>query len=551
MSFVLRPYQEFAIDAVKNWIKYKPETNGYVKAPGGSGKSILIAKTAEFCFDAGKRVIILARNEKLLTQNRAKFSPQYQEHIGIFCAGIGEKNLGKPITIASIQSIHGYGKEITADIILIDEVQNLHSDEDSDTQYWKFIKDLGSPQIIGYTATDFRSGSGKLTFGDMICDIPIQALIDGGWLIPPNNKVTGNINLSEVQILRGEYNGQQLEDIYLEPELLAKSIEALQKYAGDDIFSVVIFTQSRKHGKVLQDAMFDNNLFDSVYVDGDTPKDELAIILKNFEDRKFKYLINVALLIEGWDCPSIDCIAIFTSTTSRGKFEQIIYRGTRPAPHLNKTSFKVIDLGGNFQLHGPLGKPYKEKSKKETKQEIGKICPTCECWYPGANIKECKECGYIFPPAESHKVNHHYEADTKSKTIYNGDIETYDITGVSYKEHTSKKSGSISLRVDYHSPGCNKYGSVSAYYQPHHAKDFVRGKAWKFFKDAGHELTSPVESYSMDDLLFKCLLLKQPKQIVVDYGKEFPEIKQVIYDEHRKEYPESIDTLLDSDIIEF
>lgn len=530
--YELRPYQDYALSAIKNWLKYKPGVNGYVKAPGGAGKSVLIAKTAEFCFDAGKRVIILARNEKLLTQNRDKFSAPYQEHIGIYCAGIGEKILTKPITIASIQSINA--QQTTADILLIDEIQNLHLDDESDTQYWKFIKAIGEPQIIGFTATDWRTGSGKLTFGEKICDIPIQALIDGGWLIPPTNKVIGNINLNDVQIVRGEYSGQRLEDIYLEPELLAKSIEALQKYAADK-HSVVIFTQSRNHGKILQQAMDDNGMVDSVYVDGETDKEDLHKTLDAFELREFKYLINVALLIEGWDCPSIDCIAIFTSTTSRGKFEQIIYRGTRPALQWNKTSFTVMDLGGNFQRHGALGSPYREKSKREAIREIGRICPICEEWYAGANISECKGCGYQFPPAESSLVSHNHEADTNSKTIYTGEIETYDVTGVSYKKHKSKKTGSISLRVDYHCPRANKYGSISAYYQPHHEKDFIRGKAYKFFKDHGWDAFGDIGKYPMEDLLFHAVTLKQPKQIVVDYAKPFPEIIKYIYE--KKETP--------------
>lgn len=545
-----RPYQDYALTAIKNWIKYKPDSNGYVKAPGGSGKSVLIAKTAEFCFDAGKRIIILARNEKLLTQNRDKFAQEYWQHIGIYCAGIGEKILHRPITIASIQSI--YEQIVPCDILLIDEVQNLHPDDESDTQYWKFIKAIGEPQIIGFTATDWRTASGSLNFGEKICEIPIQALIDGGWLIPPAPpKTIGDIDLSNVQIVRGEYNGQQLEDIYLDPELLAKSIEALQKYAKDR-HSVVIFTQSRKHGKVLQQAMLDNDFSNVVYVDGETPKDELSLTLDSFARREFKYLINVALLIEGWDCPPIDCIAIFTSTVSRGKFEQIVYRGTRPAPHLGKQSFTVIDLGGNFRRHGALGSPYKEKSKREAKREIGRICPVCESWFPGANIRECSDCGYAFPEPENSKVDHNHSPDTESKTIYTGETEIYTVTGVSYHEHVSRKKGTTSLRVDYHCPGANKYGAISAYYQPHHSNDWVRGKAHKFFKDHGWDIFGDISAYSMDDLLWHAANLKKPTQIIVNHGKEFPEIIKYIYEEKKiSTQPESISNILDDDFIPF
>jgi len=548
-----RPYQDYALTAIKNWIKYKPDSNGYVKAPGGSGKSVLIAKTAEFCFDAGKRIIILARNEKLLTQNRDKFSPEYWQHIGIYCAGIGEKILHRPITIASIQSIYSMGEALNGGnlILLIDEVQNLHPDDESDTQYWKFIKAIGEPQIIGFTATDWRTASGSLNFGDKICEIPIQALIDGGWLIPPAPpKTPGDIDLSDVQIVRGEYNGQQLEDIYLEPELLAKSIEALQKYAKDR-HSVVIFTQSRKHGKVLQQAMLDNGFSNVVYVDGETPKDELSLTLDSFARREFKYLINVALLIEGWDCPPIDCIAIFTSTVSRGKFEQIVYRGTRPAPHLNKTSFTVIDLGGNFRRHGALGSPYKEKSKKEAKREIGRICPVCESWFPGANIRECSDCGYVFPEPENSKVDHNHNPDTESKTIYTGETEIYTVTGVSYHEHVSRKKGTTSLRVDYHCPGANKYGAISEWLSPHNTSEYARGKAHSFFKERGWDAFGGIWNYDMQTLLYHAGNLKKPSQIVVDHSEKFPKIIKYIWDEMKMEPQKTMDEILDGDFIPY
>src|ERR1700689_3696531 len=136
--FPLRDYQDYAVSCIINHIKYKPDSHGYIKACGGAGKSIMIAAIAEYCYDAGKRIVILQRNEKLLTQNRDKFALQYRDHIGIYCSGLREKDLTRPITIASIQSIYAQGAEAKPAICLIDEVQNLHPDDEGDTQYWQF-----------------------------------------------------------------------------------------------------------------------------------------------------------------------------------------------------------------------------------------------------------------------------------------------------------------------------------------------------------------------------------------------------------------------------
>lgn len=521
--FPLRDYQDYAVSCAVTHLKYKPDENGYIKACGGAGKSVMIAALAENCYDMGKTVVVLARSEKLLTQNRAKFHERYLPHIGIYCSGLGEKMLDKPITIASIQSI--WDKRLQPDICLIDEVQNLHPDDGGDTQYWQFLRDAGNPQIIGFTATDFRTGSGKLTFGKMIADIPIQPLIDAGFIITPSTKVVATPDVSGVQIIRGEYNEGQLEEIYLEPELLGKSIEILQSYTAT-LHSVVIFTQSRKHGKVLQQAMLDNGM-EAVYVDGSTPKDELRVILDDFEALKFKYLINVALLVEGWDCPSIDCVAVFLKTLSKGKFEQILFRGTRPAPHLHKKSFLVLDMGGNFMEHGPLGSPYVGRKKGEAVQSQGKICPECE-EYTKPLAKECPDCGYIFPEPERPKVTHNYEPDTASYSATPA-LETFDVHNVTYKKHKSK-AGNDTLQISY---ACSygKYGNIAEWYSPFHENDWARSKVEALFSSRGHALGSPVNTYSWDDLLFKAEQMKRPTRITVDFKDKFPRIARVDFDE--------------------
>ena len=506
--YPLRDYQQEAHRAVMNWIKYRPGQNAYVKAPGGAGKSVLIAACAEACYALGERVAILTRSEKLLTQNFAQLAPEYQQFSGIYCAGIGRYELDKPILFASIQSITNKGKDLKINRVLIDEIQNLHPDEESDTQYWNFIRDLGNPPIQGWTATDFRTGSGSLKFGRKIYDIPIKPLIDKGFLIPPINKVVHDIDLSDVTIVRSKYDDKQLEEIYLDDKLLDKSISILKQYTKLR-HSVVIFAQSRNHGKILQQAMVDNGMH-AVFVDGDMDKEkELNPILEDFQNRKIKFLINVDLLVEGWDCPTVDCVAVFTSTMSKGKFEQILYRGTRLAPHLNKTDFLVLDLGGNFESHGALGSPYTEPSKKEIKQKKGKICPSCEEYVMPPSLMECPDCGYVFTPAEARQINHESTPDFASDAIYDGDsdIEKFQVLETQYKIHRSLK-GSMSLKVEYLISG-HKY-PISEWLSPYGSRS-AYVKQWLL--ERGHDIYGDINQYSLDDLLFFTNKLNSPTHI--------------------------------------
>lgn len=540
-EFVLRDYQSSAVDAALVWIKYKRGVNGYVVAPGGSGKSIMIAAVAGACADMKMRVLILARSEKLLRQNRAKINGP----AGIYCAGLNEYDLSQQITLASIQSISGVNTH--ADIILVDECHEISPDSGDETQYWKFFESCGNPQIIGFTATAFRTTSGKIKWGEEIINIPIKPLIEAGYLVAPKNKVTNTPDLSNVKIVMGEYHQKQLAELYEDFTLLDASIKKIWQYSQGR-HSILIFVQSIKHGEMLQNAMMDNDMESCFFVDGDTPKPALKTILERFEARQFRYLINCNLLTTGYDAPNIDMVAVIRSTVSKGLFEQMVYRGCRPYP--GKDNFLLLDMGGNLEQHGPLGSPYQEKGSKERKTAPGRICPVCETYTNSIKDRECADCGFKFPESEIRKVGHGYDGDSHSETVYSGAIEEYEITGVRYLQHKSK-AGNQTLRVDYLCAG-TKYGAISEWFSPHHENEWARQKCAKFFSDRGHQLGSDTNSYSWDDLLWHCQHLKKPIRITVNHSEKFPRITKYEYEQSdRASHTASVSELLGDDFLPY
>lgn len=551
--YELREYQESVVKACAAWIKYRAGVHGYVTSPGGSGKSIMIAKVAEFCYDSGFAVLILARSEKLLTQNKAKLSDNYQPHIGIYCAGLDEKDLSKPITIASIQSLAGAdimgaleGKRL---ICLVDECDEISPDSDDESQYWTLFNALGNPQIIGFTATPFRTKSGKINWGEEIINIPIKPLIDKKYLVPPTNKVGAAPDLSGVKVTLGEYAQGELEDIFLEPELLFNSIQKIKTYSQQRN-SVLIFCQSLKHADILAHNMELNGM-PCVTVDGKTDKDKLSAILGEFSHRKFKYLLNCNLLTVGYDMPSIDMIAVVRSTMSKRLWEQMLYRGTRL--YEGKTDFLVLDMGSNFATHGALGSPYLEKGTKETKRAMGRVCPSCETFVP-VTAKCCTDCGYEFLKEEPRKINHSYDVDMESEAVYSQPVTEYQVSEVIYRIHTNRKTQAKSLRVDYVCSG--GYGIVSEWLSAWHENDWVRNKVATFFRQRGYTLGSDSNSYSEDDLLWHANNLKKPVRIVVDHSEKFPRVKDYIYEEnggsnHTAGVAKMVESVLGDDFIQF
>jgi len=515
----LRPYQQSAVDAALNHYKYRGGVHGYVTAPGGSGKSHLIAAVAEgiLALGAGK-VVVLARSEKLLTQNHSKFSPEMVPYIGMYCAGLGVKDATRPITIASIQSIASVVMEDVA-AILVDECDEINT-ADEESQYASFFTACGSPTIIGFTATPFRTASGGISWGEEIINIPIAPLFDGGHLTRPTNKVGTMLDLSDVPVRLGDYAAREIEEVYSDPSLLRISVEKIKQYSAERS-CVLIFCQSHRHADILANAM-EHNAMPATIVSGDTDKEELGCILNDFADGRVKYLINVNLITRGYDIPPVDMIVVLRATKSKRLWEQMLYRGTRLHP--GKVNFLVLDMGNNFITHGPLGSPHVAARGREVGAYIGKICPVCEDYVPKSSMAECPDCHYQFPEADERSVSHSSRADTTSDTVYDGPKdERYEVVDVTYKRHKGKAGKPDTLRVEYWC-GFGKYGNACEWLSVMpEASQWARDKAKAWFKFRGNEIGDPAE-YTFDDLLWHTEQLRKPTYITIDHSGQYPRV---------------------------
>lgn len=535
----LRPYQEAAVQVTLNWLKYK-DTPAILSLPTGSGKTHVIGALAEHYYNLGKRVLIMAHRKELLEQAGNVINVPF----GYYSASLGHKNLAELITIAGVQSLSRVSDIDPYDLIIADECHRLSNNDEG--QYWDTIKRHPEAKLIGLSATPFRMKGSKLTWGEIVYEIGYRQLLNEKYLAPLVNKLKSTPDLSSVTVTAGDYSVDELEYVMVEGGLIIAAIKNIKAYSADRR-SVLIFCVSVKHCHLLGDLMAKNDM-PAMVVSGETPMTERDAMVNNFKSGALRYLINCEVFLEGFDAPNVDMIACLRPTKSKALWEQLLGRGVRKSP--NKENCLLMDMSGNLAEHGGLGWPYREKGRKEIKREPGKICPVCETYtLPAA--RECPDCAFQFPEPESPKAAHNKGADTKSDVYYEGEIETYNVTGVSYREHKSKKKGTISLRVDYHCPQANKYGTVSAYYQPHHANEWVRGKAHKFFKDHGWDAYGGIEAYKMEDLLWHAANLRKPTQIVVDYSKEYPEIIKYVYDTEKSGSGDTArDSGVDTDILE-
>ncbi len=79
-------------------------------------------------------------------------------------------------------------------------------------------------------------------------------------------------------------------------------------------------------------------------LDGGTDHDRRRGILLRLRSGDTRIVVNVGVLAEGWDEPSIQCIVVATPTNSQVKYTQLAGRGLRTFP--GKRDCLIIDVVG-------------------------------------------------------------------------------------------------------------------------------------------------------------------------------------------------------------
>lgn len=393
--FKPRPYQQEAIDAAKAELRAGVDPI-LIEAATGAGKSLLIAYIAEWLHEisGGKKVLCLAPQRELVLQNAAKYKA-LGAPCSIFSASAGAKSTRHPVVFGTpgtvSRSISRFLNDYCA--VVIDEAHGITPTIRGIIEAMR----AKNPRlrIIGTTATPFRLGSGYIyrigpsgkANSDDTCRDPyflkcvyrIEApdLIKQGYLTPPVIAATGTeaYDTSDLQLQRnGHYAPSAVDQAFVGHGRKTASIVADVVSRSREALGVVFFAATVQHGEEIL-ASLPPSL--SALITGNTANREA--ILKRFESRQLKYLVNVGVLTTGWDCAHVDTIAILRKTESVGLLQQIIGRGLRLHP--DKAQVRIMDYAGNIEDHCPDGDLFapivKAKGAKEGGGEVKAECPSC------------------------------------------------------------------------------------------------------------------------------------------------------------------------------
>ena len=126
----------------------------------------------------------------------------------------------------------------------------------------------------------------------------------------------------------------------------------------------IVFAVTRRHAETLAE-MFDEHFADlkphpaTRYADfvvsdvGGGPAPDASAIVKRFKEEEYpRILVSVNMLDTGFDCPEAVNLVMARFTRSAILYRQMRGRGTRKAPHIQKSGFTIFDFVGVTDFHG-------------------------------------------------------------------------------------------------------------------------------------------------------------------------------------------------------
>ncbi len=382
----LRDYQKEVIEILK--------TNGnkLIQAPTGSGKTIIFCKYIQ---QSGLKCLVLAHRGELVRQAQDKLEIATGLKCGAFSAYLNKKDI-KNITVASIQSLANWSGDINFfDAVIIDECHRVPV-KSKDSQYAKVLNKF-SGKLIGFTATPYRLDHGDI-YGDgewwkeLDFQIPLRQLIEEEYLTDYKHltsKFSKKIksDVKKLKVVAGEYNTGEAGDLMAEK----MNVYAVLNSVPEEREHIVVFCVNILHAEALFEMCEESKGIVHSKLNNNQET------LEAFDRGEMRWLFNVGVLTEGWDCTRVDAVVLARPTKSAALYVQMIGRGLRL--HQGKDFCYIYDIVCNYSEFGLVDNPRINTDDQERSEGTGKkeeeVCPECFTVYIG---DECPECGYKLAP---------------------------------------------------------------------------------------------------------------------------------------------------------
>jgi len=386
----LRDYQLQAIEELRDGIRNHHRAQILV-LPTGAGKTTVAAQLISGAVANNNHVLFMAHRKELVMQAKNRLH-QFGIRPGVIMSGWKHRS-NMLVNVASQQTL--IKRELPpAKLIVVDEAHHSMSNG-----FKNLLEQYPKAAIVGLTATPYRLDGRSLgdIYTNIVAPITLAELTAQGFLVPARYIGT-QMDMSDVEVKRGEYNHKQLHEKFDKKEIYDGVIENYMTYAPRS--RAIVFNNDVLHSKSMTERFLSAGI-PAAHLDADTHPLERSKILERYAAGQILVLNNVDLFGEGFDLPEIETVIANRRTKSKSLWKQWVGRGLRPAP--GKTKCTVIDQGGNVWEHGPVDAPEEyslEPEEKKKKSSLAQASPVKMCggcgFIQSLSAQKCSECGHVF-----------------------------------------------------------------------------------------------------------------------------------------------------------
>lgn len=335
-GLVPRPYQADGIE--KSIAQLAEVESTLVVWPTGGGKTILIGHV---CNDYGSlRKMVIGHRDELIRQNADKISRVTGEPCEIEMGlersneDLSHNNRAR-VVCASVQTMCKAKRQQRFnpndfDLLVFDEAH--HATASTYRQVAEYFRQNRDLRILGVTATPDRADEEALgqIFKSVAHEYPLPEAIKDGWLVPIQQQYVevDGLDYSQIRTTAGDLNQADLAAVMTAESILHKVVDPTLSIAGDR--KTLIFAASVAHAERMAEIINRHKPESAYFVHGKTDKERRREMLRRYDHGDFQFLVNCMIATEGFDVPSIECVAIARPTKSRSLYSQMIGRSTRP-----------------------------------------------------------------------------------------------------------------------------------------------------------------------------------------------------------------------------
>lgn len=374
-GFSLRPYQIEAVDKACEELAQHQST--LLVMATGTGKTEVFSEIIKRQLPR-VRVLVLAHTRELIFQTAKRIERRIGERVDIEMGSMqaDRQQFWKARVIVSTVQTQDAGETARMErfdpndfaLVVCDEAHHYVSPQFR--RVVDYYRQNPRCKVVGVTATPDRADEKALgqMFESCAFEFGILDAIQGGWLVPIAQEYVSidGLDFSGIETVAGDFNGRQLAEILEHERPIHEMAHATFDIAAGR--RTILFCHTVKQAEMFAEILNRHEDGCADWVCGETLHEDRKAKLASFARGDYRFLTNVGVLLEGFDDPGIEVVAVCKPTKSRPRYVQIIGRGTRPLPGVvdgletaddrreaialsSKPEVLVIDFKGNSGRH--------------------------------------------------------------------------------------------------------------------------------------------------------------------------------------------------------